>query len=88
MKDIGVQDAKFLELFSVDEASLSFLPWVAILRTQLYRKQSLIVSSKPIHGLIFLYKYAEEELPEAAEGGENIWFANQVGTAFSCPIKS
>lgn len=34
--------------------------------------------SKPVHGLIFLYQYVEEEPQEETEGGDEVWFANQI----------
>jgi ubiquitin carboxyl-terminal hydrolase L5 len=33
---------------------------------------------KPVHGLIFLYQYVEEEPQEETEGGDKVWFANQI----------
>ncbi|CAK7266385.1 hypothetical protein SEPCBS119000_002002 [Sporothrix epigloea] len=59
LKELGVQDATIVELFGVDEASISYLP-------------------DPL-GLIFLYKFVEEDDKEAYEDcPENLWFANQT----------
>jgi ubiquitin carboxyl-terminal hydrolase L5 len=33
---------------------------------------------KPVHGLIFLYEYTEEEAQEETENGDDVWFANQT----------
>lgn len=43
---------------------------------------------KPIHGLIFLYRYrADDETEQEAICPDNVWFANQVSD-FSCATVS
>ncbi|KAB5526290.1 ubiquitin carboxyl-terminal hydrolase, family 1, partial [Coniochaeta sp. 2T2.1] len=39
---------------------------------------SLSILPKPVHGLIFLYQYVEEDAQEESENGKNVWFANQT----------
>ncbi|OIW26380.1 cysteine proteinase [Coniochaeta ligniaria NRRL 30616] len=39
---------------------------------------SLSILPKPVHGLIFLYQYLEEDAQEPTENGEKVWFANQT----------
>jgi ubiquitin carboxyl-terminal hydrolase L5 len=43
-----------------------------------------MTSRKPVHGLIFLYQYIEEDAQEPTENGGKVWFANQVGLCFHC----
>lgn len=46
----------------------------------------IIISRQPVHGLIFLYRYQEDEEDEDKEMKDpppcsnHVWFANQVST--------
>lgn len=86
LQDLGVKDVKIQEVFSLDEGSLSFLPQV-ITSTAIPTLLDLSnkTHSKPVHGLIFLYQYVEEDAQEESENGHNVWFANQVFAFLSLP---
>ncbi|OAA56960.1 ubiquitin carboxyl-terminal hydrolase [Niveomyces insectorum RCEF 264] len=64
LKELGVQDAKIHEIFTVDDESMAHLP-------------------NPV-GLIFLYKFVEEDENEVREAcPDHLWFANQT-TSNAC----
>ncbi|KAI9147849.1 ubiquitin carboxyl-terminal hydrolase isozyme L5 [Paramyrothecium foliicola] len=79
LKDLGVQDVKAQEIFSIDQDSLDMLPLVPHYPLSLC---SLTYNGrKPVHGLIFLYRYlSENEQDDIEETSGEVWFANQAKT--------
>ena len=59
---------------------LRFLDHVCRVRRALYDADNpfLRYIRKPVHGLIFLYQYVEEEQDTTVDQADDVWFANQV----------
>ncbi len=78
LKNFGVEGVKVQEVISLDEETLQYLPCV----TLLHSKNKYVLTrqgSRPVYGLIFLFKYREDD-PEKQEEScpTGVWFANQV----------
>ena len=76
LREFGVTGLKVQEVISLEE---QFLAYHAQVSKGRFARVVLMSCSRPIHGLIFLFKWREED-PDKLEQScpEGVWFANQV----------
>lgn len=76
LQDFGVKGVKVQEVFGLDDESLAMLGYV---QSPPFRGKLLIPDSKPVYGMIFLFRYkTHSENKQEAICPENVWFANQT----------
>lgn len=78
LRKFGVKGVKVQEVVSLDEEMMTFLKY-DILPYPLWLIYLPIVGSKPIYGLIFLFRWREDDHgKQEASCPDGIWFANQT----------
>jgi ubiquitin carboxyl-terminal hydrolase L5 len=79
LREYGVKDVKVKEVLGLEDGDLSLLPYFP--SNPLSEFQADLNFRYPVYGLIFLFKYWDEEDEEAEELPKcpnHVWFANQV----------
>ena len=79
LRRFGVKGVKVNEVVSLDDETLAELPSVSRERSPDHSHADSN-DSQPVYGLIFLYKWREDDLRnQVAHCPTTVWFANQVG---------
>ena len=81
LKRFGVQGVKVQEIVSLDDEILAFLPYACrhVSSSLCKSIKSDLLTSRPVYGLIFLFKWMEEDSEKQEQScPEGVWFANQV----------
>jgi ubiquitin carboxyl-terminal hydrolase L5 len=85
LREFGVKGVKIQEVVSLDEEMMAFLKYVACSPSlcSYIRVEQLTMSSKPVYGLIFLFRWREDnDGKQEATCPDGLWFANQVSYLF------
>ena len=78
LRQYGVKNIKIQEIFGLDDESLLYLPYAS---PSCHLNCCWLLWSKPVYGLIFLFKYRDDDADEdedAPKCPKHVWFANQV----------
>lgn len=83
LREFGAKGIKVQEVVSLDPEMLQFLKYVRSIHPWRGCRANLR-DSKPIYGLIFLFRWKEPEADtQEAICPDDVWFANQVGVTIS-----
>ena len=87
LQKFGVQGVKVHEIVSLNDDFLTFLPCVRPNAVSLFDITLTTSNSRPVYGLIFLFKWLEEDPNKQEQSCPNdIWFANQVSFQDFCGV--
>jgi ubiquitin carboxyl-terminal hydrolase L5 len=81
LREFGVKGVQVQEVMSLDDEGVSYLEYESLNSFFFTGYQThKCLSRKPIYGLIFLFRWREDDDAEKQEAScpDGIWFANQV----------
>jgi ubiquitin carboxyl-terminal hydrolase L5 len=80
LREFGVKGVQVQEVMSLDDEGVSYLGYGLFLKCLYEIKSHHSLSRKPIYGLIFLFRWREDDSEkQEASCPDGLWFANQVG---------